>query len=134
MAIFSPGFFAIGAATLAGIVLGALWYSPLLFGHQWMRSLGKTTDTLGSQTRVMIGSVLANFLTALGLFLLFDLLSSVDLTMAITVGAIVGFLIIFPALLSDNLFCDWGTSLLFIQFGYRILTVILMSLILFFLN
>jgi hypothetical protein len=54
--------------------------------------------------------------------------------MAITVGAIVGFLIIFPALFSDNLFCGWGTSLLFIQSGYRILTVILMSLILFLLN
>jgi hypothetical protein len=134
MAIFSSAIFAIGAATLAGMVLGALWYSPLLFGHQWMRSLGKTTDTLGSQTRPMIGSVLANFLTALGLFLLFNLMSSVDLTMAITVGAIVGFLIIFPALLSDNLFCRWGTSLLFIQSGYRILTAILMSLFLFLLN
>lgn len=134
MAISSSGFFAIGAATLAGMMLGALWYSPLLFGHQWMRSLGKTTDTLGSQTGPMIGSILANFLTALGLFLLFNLVSPVDLTMAITVGAIVGFLIIFPALLSDNLFCGWGTGLLFIQSGYRIMTVILMSLILFLLT
>ena len=34
---------------------------------------------------------------------------------------------IFPALLSDNLFCGWGAKLLLIQSGYRVLSVILMS-------
>jgi len=36
---------AILAAALAGIVIGAAWYSPLLFGNAWMSALGKTGAT-----------------------------------------------------------------------------------------
>ena len=39
---------AILAATVAGMLLGALWYSPLLFGKAWMRALGKTEAEVGT--------------------------------------------------------------------------------------
>ena len=37
--------------------LGALWYSPVLFGKQWMQRVGKPPETLGSSTLPMAGSV-----------------------------------------------------------------------------
>lgn len=119
------------AATFAGMILGALWYSPLLFGKQWMAAIGKTPETLGSQSLAMLGSVVANLLMAIGVALLMAVVKVSSLTESAVVGAILGFLIIFPALLSDNLFCGWGKRLLLIQTGYRVLTVVLMAVVIF---
>ncbi|BFM13955.1 hypothetical protein R50073_01380 [Maricurvus nonylphenolicus] len=119
------------AATFTGMVLGALWYSPLLFGKAWMAAIGKTPETLGSQTLPMVGSIVASLLMASGVALLLAALNVTSLSEATAVGAILGFLIIFPALLSDNLFCGWGKGLLLIQAGYRVLTVVLMAVVIF---
>lgn len=110
-----------------GMALGALWYLPILLGNQWMQSIGKTADTLGSTVGPMIGSVIANILTATGVCILFTLLQVTGIVEAVGIGLVIGLLIIFPALWSDNLFCGWGKQLLLIQSGYRILTVLLMS-------
>lgn len=114
--------------TCISMALGAAWYSPRLFGNAWMKCIGKTPETLGSPTGPMIGSILASVLTALGISLLFSILKVNDLSTAAGMGLILGVLIIFPALLSDNLFCGWGRQLLLIQSGYRIAAVFLMSL------
>ena len=116
-------------AALAGMFLGALWYSPLLFGKAWMRAIGKTPETLGLPTGPMIGSMIASVLSAVGVSLIFFLIGVDSLDVALGVGMILGLLIIFPALLSDNLFCGWGSRLLLIQSGYRVLSVVLMSLV-----
>lgn len=128
MDIFGLSVFGIIAATVVGMVLGALWYSPLLFGNLWMKAIGKTPDTLGSATGPMIGSVVACFMKALGVAILFKLIGVDSLSMAVGVGLILGLLFIFPAMLSDSLFCGWGTPLLLIQSGYRALSVVLMSI------
>lgn len=117
------------ASTFTGMVLGALWYSPILFGSAWMKSINKTPETLGSPTGPMIGSLIASLLTAIGISLLFSIFGINDLSTTISVGAILGLLIIFPALFSDNLFCGWGNTLLMIQSGYRITSIFLMSLV-----
>lgn len=47
---------------------------------------------------------------------------------AALLGLVLGGLLVFPALFSDNLFCGWGTQLLLIQSGYRVLSVLLLSI------
>ena len=120
------------AATVIGMVLGALWYSPILFGNAWMKCIGKTPETLGNPTIAMTGSIFASLLTAVGISLIFSIVNTTDLSTAIGIGAILGLLIIFPALLSDSLFCGWGNQLLMIQSGYRVISVFLMSLAVYF--
>ena len=112
------------------MALGALWYSPLLFGEKWMQSIGKTPDTLGSSTLPMIGSVAASLMTAIGVAIIMSLTGVSSLSAGFGVGLTLGVLIVFPALLSDNLFCGWGNQLLLIQSGYRVLSILLMSLVL----
>lgn len=128
MEIYGLSLLGIAVATFIGMALGALWYSPLLFGKQWMHCINKTSETLGKPIWPMIGSVVASLLTAVGLSVVFLLVGVESLAMGIHIGLVLGFFIIFPALLSDNLFCGWGKQLLFIQAGYRIISVILMSL------
>lgn len=122
----------IGTATFVGMLLGALWYSPLLFGNLWMKSVGKTPEEIGNPIGPMIGSVFANLLTAIGIALLFAIAGVGDVYSAISVGVILGALIIFPAMLSDNLFCGWGSRLLWIQSGYRAVSALLMSLVMYY--
>lgn len=119
------------AATISGMVLGFLWYSDSLFAKAWMRCLGKTPDALGNTTLPMIGAVCASLVTAIGIALLHALIVVTTLSTAIGIGLVLGLLILFPAMLSDNLFCGWGAKLLLIQSGYRALTVLLMSVVIY---
>ena len=93
-----------------------------------MACIDKTPETLGKTTIPMIVSILASLLTAIGVSLLFSIMGVTDLSTAASIGLILGLLIIFPALLSDNQFCGWGNKLLLIQSGYRASSVLLMSL------
>ncbi len=127
-------FVAIIASTLIGMGLGAVWYSPVLFGNAWMKALGKTEESLGDPKGAMIGAVCASLMTAIGIALLFSLTGISDITSALKLALLLGVLIVFPALWSDNLFCGWGNQLLFIQAGYRVVTVVLMCVVMYFLS
>lgn len=130
---FAPiQFIEILAGTVVGMVLGAFWYSPVAFGPAWMASISKTPDTMGSQALPMIGSIVANLLTAVGVSVLAANLGIATATQAVTLGLVLGLLVIFPALLSDNLFCGWGSKLLLIQSGYRVIAIILMAIVIYF--
>jgi len=114
-------------ATIAGMLLGAFWYSPIAFGKAWMESLGKTETELGSPVIPMVCSILASLATALALAIVLSMTGVTSIADGAVVGAIIGFGIVFTALLSDNLFCGWGAKLLLIQSGYRVLYVIVMA-------
>jgi len=124
--------FGIFTGTVIGMLLGAFWYSPVAFGPLWMKSIGKTPETLDGQTPALLGSIIASILTATGVAILLCAIAPQSLGDAIGLGSLLGLLIIFPALLSDNLFCAWGIKLLLIQSGYRVLSVVLMSAAIFY--
>ena len=134
MDVFGLSLVGILVATVSGMALGALWYSPAVFGNQWMQCIGKTPETLGSTTAPMIGSIIASVLTAIGISIIFSLVEVSNLMTGVSIGLTLGVLIVFPALLSDNLFCGWGNKLLLIQSGYRILSVLIISIILVYLG
>ncbi len=131
MEIMQVNLIAVAAATLVGMVLGALWYSPIAFGPAWMRAINKTPEQLGKATGPMIGSMVASLLTAIGVAIVFELIGVASIGVAVQIGLVLGLLIIFPALLSDNLFCGWGLRLLAIQAGYRVLSVLFMTVVVF---
>lgn len=119
----------ITVATVFGMMLGAFWYSPLAFGQAWLKCIGKTEDQLGSPVLPLAGSVLACFLSALSLALIISQTGSSGLLEGFYLGAVIGVGLIFPAFLSDSLFCGWGSKLLFIQAGYRVTYIIVMCMI-----
>jgi len=57
---------AVVVATLAGFALGALWYSPALFGKAWQREAGLTDEQLaqGSKVRIFGTTLVLAFLAA----------------------------------------------------------------------
>ncbi|MBD3217646.1 MAG: DUF1761 family protein [candidate division Zixibacteria bacterium] len=42
-------YLAVVAAAVAYMILGALWYSPVLFGAAWMKGIGKTKEQIAKE-------------------------------------------------------------------------------------
>jgi len=60
---------AVGAAAVASMIIGALWYSPIMFGKRWMKELGVTEEDLKESNNAMlyIGSLILAVIIAVGI-------------------------------------------------------------------
>ncbi|MEM9549110.1 MAG: DUF1761 domain-containing protein [Bacteroidota bacterium] len=65
----SINFFAVLVAALSMFLVGGLWYSPLLFGKQWLEELGEDNTFLekGNIKKIFIGSFVLALIIALNL-------------------------------------------------------------------
>ena len=77
-------------AAVAQFLLGAIWYSPILFGNAWMAAIGKTKEQIekefhpGKLVVAFIGSVVAAVVLAIFI--------SVGGVNSLTYGALLGLL------------------------------------------
>ena len=117
---YGLNWWAILVATIAGFLLGGIWYGRL-FGKAWLRAIGKREEDLGSPAIPMTLSFFTAFVTALLMALLMNALPTIK---TILDGALLGLYIgvgfIAAAMASDYAFCRWPTQLFFIQAGYRV--------------
>ena len=120
---------AIVVAAVAGMVIGALWYSPLLFGNAWLKAIGKTEDELASPMPAMIGSMFACLVSAFAVAIIVGAFGATTISSGAAVGALCGIGLVATAMLSDSLFCGWGWPLYFIQAGYRVVYLVAMGII-----
>jgi hypothetical protein len=68
----SINWLAVGAATLAAMVVGSLWYSPLMFMKRWQAELGKTPEQMGNPMLAVGNSVVMYMIAAVGLSMVFS--------------------------------------------------------------
>lgn len=79
----------VGAATLAAMAVGSLWYSPLMFMKRWQAELGKTPEQMGNPMLAVGNSVVMYAIAAVGLSMVFDWKGVVSIGDALmTAGAI----------------------------------------------
>jgi hypothetical protein len=121
---------AIILAVVANMVLGALWYSPLLFANIWMKNLGKTMEEVNKgganigYALTTIGGVFTAYVLSLFIHLL-DIPTIFD-------GALIGFLVGLVAAfreLSPTFFESRKFTLFFISAGYHIVSLTIMGII-----
>lgn len=64
--MFQPdlNYWAVLAAAAASYVLGALWYSPLLFGKTWMHLMGFSHEHMEHQKKDAVRGYILGFVTA----------------------------------------------------------------------
>ena len=69
---FQVNLFAILLAVIYNIIVGSIWYSPLLFGNRWMELLGiRKDETQGGMTpSIILGALGVALIEAFGLSLL----------------------------------------------------------------
>ncbi|WP_163098997.1 DUF1761 domain-containing protein [Peribacillus alkalitolerans] len=124
-------FLAILLAAISNSIIGALWYSPLLFSNIWMKGMGKRKedfDAKGANVGYML-TMIASLVTAYALSLF--ILSFDDVT--IGGGALIGFLaglgIASMRELAPTFFEGRKLVLYFISAGYHIVALTMMGII-----
>ena len=129
MELMGLNMLAVLVAAISGMVLGALWYSPVLFGKQWMAAIGESAEDFAPPASAMVGSLFCCLASALSLEIIFTHAEINTLLSGTLMGAVIAIGLVSTALLSDNLFCGWGRRLFWIQAGYRSTYIVVMSAI-----
>jgi predicted transporter len=119
---------AVAVAALATFVIGAPWYSPVLFGKRWQREMGVTDLKRGHPLRVF------------GLAYLFSLIATGCLAVilgpeagpvsGLKVGAIVGACFVATSFGVNYQFANRSVAVLLIDGGYHILQFATFGLVL----
>ncbi len=66
-------------------MLGALWFSPILFGKIWADGLGFNLDDKSLTIKKIIGSIVTAFLATISLALILDFIGTYDVLTSLLV-------------------------------------------------
>ncbi len=131
---FHVNYLAVGAAALATMVIGAVWYSPLLFSKLWMKAHGYSEEDV-EQMRKTLGRayMVSMFCYVVMAFVLAVLVSWVGVTTVLE-GAVLGLLVWIGFLatlgLTANMFSEKPLSTYLIDAGYQLVYTVVMGVIL----
>jgi len=112
---------AVLVATVAGFLLGGLWYGPL-FGKAWLSAVGKTEEEVRAEgaARPMVVSFVVQLVTAAVMAALFAGIGVEGWANGLHMGALLFVAFVATGMASDYAFCGWGLALWGIQAGYRV--------------
>lgn len=129
MDVTQVNYLAVLITTVITMVLGFLWYSPLLFGNAWMKQVGLKKEEMSGGSPV---TYILTALTALGgsfvLAVLLTMMKETTLMSGMIVGLLVGISI--SVKIGMNFLFEsrtWG--LYFITIGYHLVTYLIAGII-----
>jgi Protein of unknown function (DUF1761) len=121
-------------SAIAVFALGALWYSPFLFGRAWVRAHGYTEEKIArmraSAGRAYAISFACNLVMAVAMSILIGRMNVTMLRGGVKLGALLGIGFAAPLGLAANVFSEKRLSAWLIDAGYQIASLILMGVIL----
>ena len=114
-------------ATVAAFIIGALWYSSVLFGKVWQKELGLSDEKIkNANMPVIFGtSFVLEFIAAFVLEMFIG--SEANVTTGIIAGALVGIAWVATAIGTNYLFARKSFRLFLIDSGYFVLLFIVMG-------
>lgn len=125
---------AVGTAAIVGMLVGFLWYSPMLFGKQWMKLTGYTEEDMEKAKKDMGRVYLISFFASV--IMAYVLANLIDFTGALTVmqGMQVGFWLwlgfIATTMITGVLYEGKKIELYLLNVGYQLVSVLAMSAVL----
>ena len=124
---------AIIVAAIAAFAIGALWYSPALFGRQWMAAHGHTPEKLAAMQSSMGKTYAYSFMTyvimAMVIALLVGLTGAGSAAQGIVLAVLAWLGFGFTIGLNTNLYSDKPAAAFMIDAGYQLIHVIIMGAI-----
>lgn len=120
-------YLAIVVCTAIAMVLGSLWFSPILFGNSWMKGAGlKQKDVQKSDsTKAMITSTINSFVINLVLAICIYISQPSGFTSGMGMGALISIGLISPILLTILVYEKKKSGLWMIYSGYYIIQFII---------
>jgi len=128
--------FAVIIAAVVAQIIGFIWYSPGVFGKQWMALVGMNEADAGGEKKGMAKLFVYSFLASLVTGYILGTLISNLVVASIVDGAKLAFFLwlgfMAPLTLSDILFSakKKSSKLFFINGGYWLVTLVIMGVIL----
>ncbi len=121
-------FAAVFVAALAAFLLGAVWYSPLLFVNAWIRESGVKVGEM-KKSKMVISMVFGYLLTLVMSFNLAAFLAAPDTTFVwgLIAGALAGIGWVATGLGMIYIYEGKSLKLFFINAGYLVIALILMG-------
>ena len=124
---------AIIVAAVVAFAIGALWYSPTLFGRQWMAAHGHTPEKLAAMRSSMAKTYTFSFITylimAMVIALLMGLTGGTTMIQGIVLAVLAWLGFGFTIGLNTNLYSDKPAAAFMIDAGYQLVHVIVMGAI-----
>jgi Protein of unknown function (DUF1761) len=121
---------AIIVAAIIPMVLGALWYSPVLFADPWMRAVGRTREELGDAQLGYLLSAIAAFVSSYVLARIVKWAEVDDLWNGALVGIFVWAGFVATVLAVTTYFAGRPRNLWLINSGYQLVALVLMGALL----
>jgi Protein of unknown function (DUF1761) len=120
---------AVVVAAIVPMVLGALWYSPILFADRWMRAVGRTREELGDANLGYALSAVAALVTSYALARIMRWAEVDDLWNGALVGLLVWVGFVATVLAVTTYFGGRPRELWLINAGYQLVALVLMGAI-----
>lgn len=117
-------------ATILYFVLGALWYSPVLFANPWMELMGMTEEPEGPDPLLFFFSFVLQFIGVLSLALFMYALGIQTAVNGGLIGFFAGAGFLFSLAGTTGLFSETPLKLHFINSGYHVVGLTIAGLIL----
>lgn len=132
---FDINFLAVLVAAVVSFAIGHLWYSPVLFGKQWMAEMGKTPEEMERSMKDGMGRILGlgfavSFVTAYALAVLISLATISAPADGIKLAFVVWFGFVATLHYQGILYGEKSKHLFLIQAGYDLVALLAMGLIL----
>ncbi len=131
--MYDVNLIAVFAAAVVSMIVGFLWYSPLVFGKQWMKLMGLTDAKLEAAKKGMSKMYALSFLAALVTGYILGMVVKMAYSTTVVGGMKVGFGVwlgfIAPVQMTEVLFGGKSWDLYYINTGYQLISVILMGAI-----
>lgn len=137
MHMHSLNWLAILVAAVSTMVVGFLWYSPLLFAKPWMREMGydpndkaKTDEMKKTAGPAYAGSFVASLISAFTLALILHGLRAEDLHFGIMASFHIWLGFVATVQFTGALFTKQSMKLFAINTGYQLVCFLIMGIIL----
>lgn len=124
-------YWAILIAGIAYMVLGALWYSPALFGNSWMRLIGKTKEQVEKDFTPInyLIALVTSLLAAYGIARIMLWTGGTSMIDGVIISVLAGICFVLATMAVNDTFEKRPFGLSFINILYHLVGFIIMGII-----
>lgn len=127
-------YFSVLLASLASMVVGFVWYSPLMFAKPWMKHMKLDAKKLKESQKKMGKTYGMSFITTVVTAGVLALLLNTSLVITMTEGLMLGGVVwlgfVATTMFTGVLFSEMPVGLFLINSGYQLASILVMSAVL----
>jgi hypothetical protein len=117
---------------IAALAIGTLWYSPMMFGPQWMKLMGmkkKDMKPSGDMVPMMLGTLLAEMLMGYVLWSMMMMLGVAGPAMGAQLAFLLWLGFVVTTSLVNAIYAKTPMKLFLINVGYHLASLVVMGIV-----